>query len=112
MNEELLKEHPVYSPWAFSENEHDKCIVNEETYKWLKENYKITNQFHINYQKLNPDDFDIIINSAGKGYAYNLYEIIKNIPQLPISYLALLCDDGNLCFGYSIRSGNICIHTD
>jgi hypothetical protein len=112
MNNIILSEHPVYSSWAGTENEHEKSKTNHETYQWLIENYKINTKWSIEHNKLNMDDFDIVYEGAGTGYGTSSYKIIKNILELPNEYLALLCDHGNLCFGYALRSGNICIYTD
>jgi len=112
MDQPLLDLHPVYSSWAYTKDEMDKCKINNETYKWLKETYKIATEWFIENKKLIIDDFDIVYESTGVGYGTHSYKIIKNSLDLPNNYLALICDDGNLCFGYSMRNGNICIHID
>ena len=60
----------------------------------------------------NADDYDVIIKCVGYGYAHTKYRVIKNAPELSTQDLAILCDRGNVCFGYRTEGGCICIHTD
>lgn len=65
------------------------------------------------WQPINQDDYDIVIDDLGSGYAHHKYKAIKNIPNLSNKDLAIICDRGNLCFGYRVEYGNIiCVHTD
>ena len=92
--------------------------MNAEIYKELREKYRInTNGLIFNeqlrkFEDANPDDFDVIIKGAGSGYACQHYNIIKNAPQLSNDELALICDGGNLCFGYRGGGSRITIHID
>ena len=62
---------------------------------------------------INPDDYDIIYKCIGYGYASTKYEIVKNKPHLSLDELALICDNGNLCFGYTNYGCNIIVvYTD
>ena len=111
-------EKRVYSTWAFSENEGEKAEINRTIYKELKEKYKIsTSETYYNAETktrepINADDFDIIVTCEGSGYAHKLYKVVKNEPKLSTAELALICDGGNLCFGYDMRDGLIAVHTD
>lgn len=40
------------------------------------------------------------------------YFITKNKPKLTTFELALICDDGNLCFGFDVTASGIKIYTD
>ena len=60
----------------------------------------------------NMDKFDVVIEPTGFGYAHSKYRVLKNAPGLPTQDLAIICDEGNLCFGYRTEGSVICIHTD
>ena len=108
----------IYSSWAFSQNADEKGKTNIETYREYKEKYKIARSTRIYNSKtkkmedINENDFDIIVSWVGSGYAHSKYKVIKNKPNLNMRELALICDEGNLCFGYRVENGIICIHTD
>ena len=44
---------------------------------------------------------DVVYGRVGGSYGNSLYEIYKNTPNLSKTELALICDNGNLCFGHS-----------
>ena len=82
-----------------------------DRYKELQEQYKIK---HGTYG-LTPDtmnDYDIIVQCISTGYAHKKYRVVKNAPGLSIEDLAVICDEGNLCFGYRTEGSIICIYTD
>lgn len=56
--------------------------------------------------------YDVVVVHAGSGYAHVKYRVLKNAPGLTMKDLAIICDRGNLCFGYRVEGGIICIHTD
>lgn len=58
------------------------------------------------------DDYDVVIKYVGQGYAHTKYQVIKNGPNLLVQDLAVLCDRGNLCFGYRTQGSTIIVHTD
>ena len=99
----------IYSDWAFSESESEKAHINLEIYKELKQTYKV----YINDIKfilkdgedVNFNDYDVIIGRK-PCYNHGEYKIYKNKPNLSAEELALLCDEGNLCFGYSTMGEN------
>ena len=113
-----MVEKKIYSPWAFRENEAEKCDMNRTIYKELKEKYKISRTNRVynvelkKFEDINQDDFDVIVTGAGSGYAHTKYKVIKNAPKLSTSELALICDEGNLCFGHRTEGSLIVIHTD
>lgn len=108
----------ISSPWAYTENASEKRKVNRQIYEELRKKYKIatsTRKWNTELKKMediNTDDFDVVIECAGHGYAHTKYRVIKNIPKLTTKELALICDDGNLCFGYRTEGSLIVIHTD
>lgn len=58
------------------------------------------------------DQYDVVIEPAGSGYAHTKYRVLRNKPGLSMRDLAIICDKGNLCFGYRVDNGIICVHTD
>ena len=98
----------VYSNYAFSENAKKKAELNRESYIRLKDKYKI-----LKYSKQrDSEDFDIILRFCGPEYHSFSYIVEKNTPSLTDHELALICDNGNLCFGYTIEDRRIVIFTD
>ena len=92
-------EKKIYSSWAFKENESEKAHCNREIYKELCEKYKIS------------DDYDIILDRT-PGYNHSTYSVIKNNTELSQLELALICDDGNLFFGYTMQGSQFYIFED
>lgn len=107
MNNENLKiERKIYSSYAFSKNEGEKRKCNAEIFEELKKKHKIFRKDNglavIDGVDCNFADYDIIIGRSPK-YHHAIYYVFKNVPKLTMDELALLCDHGNLCFGYSIE---------
>ena len=102
-------ERKIYNGWAFKENEKEKSEINMSIYKELKQKYKIGKEHFDN--RLNQDDYDIILRRK-VGYNHSTYKIVKNTPNLNIYELALIADDGNLCFGFTLKMGDIYIFED
>lgn len=109
----------VYTNWAFDEDADMKRKANIQTYKELESKYRVMHCFRSNLDKVNMEEYDIVIASTGSGYAHEKYIIEKNQPRLDFDELALLCDRGNLCFGYRKgcmdyrdKIGSLIIHTD
>lgn len=102
-------ENRIYSGWAFTENEREKAKVNLSIYEQLHSKYKVyRNDLKINLtdgEDLNFDDYDVIIGRK-PCYHHGEYKVYKNKPNLTKDELALLCDTGNLCFGYRTMGTN------
>lgn len=82
-----------------------------DRYKELKETYKIA----YSARGLSNDEFaahDIVVEHIGFGYAHSKYRVMLNKPNLSTKDLAIICDKGNLCFGYRVEGNIICVHTD
>lgn len=99
-------EKKIYSSLAFKENESEKAHCNREIYKELCEKYKISR-----YKVENSDDYDIVLDRT-PGYNHSTYSVIKNNTELSQLELALICDDGNLCFGYIMQGSQFYIFED
>ena len=92
-----------YSVW-FSE-----IPENDPLWKELMEKYK----FKIGRpSEINMDDYDVVVSCNNVGYAHVKYTVLKNAPNLTDREIALLCDGGNLCFGYRVEGNTICVYTD
>lgn len=94
-------EKKVYPSWAYTENQYEKRNINIEIYEELKEKYKINK-----YASKNIEEYDIAFEFNGFGYANKSFKILSNKAGLSSDELALIADDGNLCFGYK-RTGDI-----
>lgn len=80
-----------------------------DRYKELRQEFKILRTHN---PPEDMSDWDIVIRPAGPGYAHYKYRIVKNAPGLSTKELAIICDEGNLCFGYRVEGGMILVHTD
>lgn len=95
-------EKKIYSPWAFTENESEKAKINNAIYKELKEKYKILKVSDVDHRLPTNEELeqnDIVI-SRKACYAHGEYKIYKCPDEITLDELALICDGGNLCFGY------------
>lgn len=105
MSEKQIEiEKRIYSGWAFSKNELEKRDSNKAIFKELHNKYKIyRNDCSIDIEEeiLNDESYDVIIGRKA-GYNHAEYIIYRNKPQLDNMELALLCDNGNLCFGFNL----------
>lgn len=108
-------ENKIYSPWAFTENENEKAASNRQIYEKLMKEYRVfRHDCKIDLKDgvdCNFTDYDIVIGRKA-GYAHALYKIYKNRPSLSNDKLALLCDHGNLCFGYGMQGDAIRVCED
>ena len=103
MTVETKLEKKVYSPWAYTENESEKSKINYELYKEIKGKAHWvggSNGYGHNISYMVIDDQDYFDNlKKNKGDK----EVINQI--------ALIADDGNLCFGYTFQ-GKLTEYTD
>jgi len=110
-----MVEKKIYSSYAFTENEGEKMSRNYEIHKELKDKYRVyrndTKMELADGADCNFDDYDIVIGRQ-PGYNHALYRIYKNAPGLSTLELALLCDGGNLCFGYMTQGELIRVSED
>lgn len=95
-------EKRVYSSYAFEENEVEMMRINREIYNELNKKYKILKVSDVDHKlptenELNNND---IVYSRKACCAHGEYKIYKCPEEVTLDELALICDDGNLCFGY------------
>lgn len=102
-------ERKIYSSFAFKGNEKEMMKINRSIYEELCEKYKISNSLEKynsetkKMETINFDDYDLIYERKA-GYKHADYYLRKNNTKLSSDELALIFDDGNLCFGYSKKS--------
>lgn len=88
------------------------------TYEQLKEDYKINYsglkiyEPGIGYVPINPDDYDVIIESAGSVYAGQKYRILKKPDDISTEELVSICDKGGYNFGYRFDGSTLVVYTD
>ena len=112
METELEKK--VYSSWAFTEYETLKSKINKQIYKELKEKYKILKLSDIDHKEPTNEELteNDIVYSRKACYAHGEYIIYKYPKEIKIDELALICDDGNLCFGYRGNKKYLSVYED
>ena len=103
-------ERIIYEPWAFTENEREKAKINKEIYQELCNKYKIlkvrrdaleskNEPFSVpTTEELANNDF---VYARRACYLRGEYKIYKCPDELTLDEIALICDEGNLCFGYA-----------
>ena len=58
------------------------------------------------------EEYDVVVEHSGSGYACSKYKVVRNVPKLGSKDLAIICDSGNLCFGYRTSGNDIVVYTD
>lgn len=99
-SEERNQTMKVYSEWAFNADADMKRKANIQTFQELESRYRIKRCFRSSLDKVNMEEYDIVIALVESGCGQTKYIVYKNQPRLDFDELALLCDRGNLCFGY------------
>lgn len=96
-------EKRIYDSWAFTENESEKSKINNEIYEELKEKYKILKVSDVDHREATKEELEQndIVYSRKACYGHGEYRIYKCPEEVTLNELALICDGGNLCFGYS-----------
>jgi hypothetical protein len=110
MSENTSLEHRIYSSYAFSENEREKGKINSEIYQEMKAKAVVVYREEDATEELKKEK--AVLLDYKHGYAHTVYKVLSNPHNLSTLELALVCDGGNLCFGYRTEYGNIVIHTD
>ncbi len=104
----------IYESWAFTENEMEKFEINKEILKELKQKYKICKVSDADHkeptqEQLNDND---IVYSRKACYNKGDYKIYKCPDEVSVIEMALICDGGNLCFGYIGNKNHIEVFED
>lgn len=102
-----MLEKKIYSGFAFSENEHEKFVINHEIYQELTKKYKIYEKgTWYDLPTKNSDDitseilenYDLVYTRKA-GYGHAIYTVLKKPDAITDRELMLIFDEGNLCFG-------------
>ena len=109
-------EKRVYSKWAFEENSTKKSKINEQIYEELISKYKVARVSSLSFPKKEAlkayKDYDLVIE-GGSGYGRAIsFRVVKNTTSLSLDEVALICDKGNLCFGYEVTKDIITVWID
>ena len=110
-----MLDRKVYSGWAFKDDGDEMARINMEIYKELKPKIKMC---YIDYRtkivQCTNEDMEkyCCIVPDGHGYGNQQYKVLSNPHNLSNDELALVCDGGNLCFGYRGGYTSFIIYTD
>ena len=97
-------ELPAHSSWAFKKDADRLAAENKATYEALR---KVCTRGEL------PCGGKVVVKEMGPVYHRRRFKVICNPIQLDSKHIALFCDRGNLCFGYTVtNSGGIEIFTD
>jgi len=103
-------ERKIYNAWAFTDNAGEKGAINRQIYEEdLRPKAK-----EIGSREPAKGDLEkyTCYKLVGIGYGHKKYEILSNPHNFSALELALICDEGNLCFGYRVEDNCIVINTD
>lgn len=82
-----------------------------DRYKELQQQYKIAHSAR-DLTSAQFNEYDVVVERCGSGYAHTKYRVLSNKAGLSTKDLAIICDKGNLCFGYRTEGQIICVYTD
>lgn len=89
-------EEKVYSGWAFTERKEEKRDINRKIYERLCKENRVTK---LSENIVDPS-YDLVLTVAYDMYSTE-YVVNRNRNKLSADEIALIVDEGNLCFGYS-----------
>jgi hypothetical protein len=92
-------ERKVYPNWAFTKRGAEKGKINKSIYEELLAKHKVS------YSERFAPTSDVVIEIDYLPYSRK-YMVLKNKPNLSADEIALIVDNGNLCFGYTGDSLN------
>lgn len=100
----------VYAPWAFKEDEDAKRDANRELYGRILERLGTSQREQafrrtfeaggLRFERLEPR------------YKRICFRVDEKPDWMTWAEVALVCDDGNLCFGFSVSGNFIDVYTD
>lgn len=105
----------INTGWAFKPNENELYEENLAIYKKLAPKAKlIWLNFYTKKYDVTQDDLQNYMCYTQKKYGYGhiTYKVLSNPFNFTEDEQALICDDGNLCFGYRKLGNLITIYTD
>lgn len=89
---------PVHSSWAFKKDAERLHMENQATYEALR---------GVCTRGEAPCGGKVVIKELGPAYGRRRFKVICNPIKLDSKHVALFCDRGNLCFGYTISGGGV-----
>lgn len=107
-------ERHIYDSWAFTSDEQEKYKINREILQELKSKYKICKVSDANHKEPSDEqlkDNDIVYSRQAE-YLRGDYRIYKCPEEVTVLELALICDNGNLCFGHNGNKKHIVVYED
>lgn len=113
----MLVPFKIYAGWMYSEDAEQKQEFNRCIYNELLEVYSVAREiveYDANTRQFVPvnfDEYDIVLDPR-PCYAHVEYRIAKNDTDLDETELALICDHGNLGFGYTTKDNDIYVFTE
>lgn len=107
-------EKKVYSSYAFKKDEEEMMRINMTIYNELKAKYKIIKVSDIDHKEPSKEELEQndIVYSRKACYGHGEYRIYKCPEDVTLDELALICDGGNLCFGYSGNKNYLSVFED
>lgn len=105
----------INTGWAFKPNENELREENLAIYKKLAPKAKlIWLNFYTKKYDVTQDDLQNYMCYTQKKYGYGniTYKVLSNPFNFTEDEQALICDGGNLCFGYRKLGNLITIYTD
>jgi len=87
-----------------------QTISNREYYEGIKDKAVIIYDKGQNTEELSKTK--TVILRCRDGYAHSDYLVLSNMWELEEFELALICDGGNLCFGYRASGNMISVYND
>lgn len=102
----------VYKSYAFTENEREKAKSNRARYEEIKSKWNILCRGYAGIREAEDlTIYDLIIVRKPE-YHHSICKVIENKTDLTQDEIALVCDGGNLCFGYRMQGEDFYIFED
>lgn len=107
-------EKKIYNSWAFTSNEQEKYQMNREIFQELRNKYKICKISDVSHKEPTKEQLEEndIVYSRSAEYLQGDYRIYKCPDEISTIQMALICDEGNLCFGYRGDKKHIIVYED
>ena len=91
-------EHKIFANWAFLKRGIEMAKINGQIYEELLNKYKVS-------ADISNTEADVVIEVEYQAYVKR-YRVLRNRPNLTADQVALIVDNGSLCFGYSGTNDN------
>ena len=95
---ELPLEKKIRPNWAFLKRGQEMAKINAQIYEELLNKYKVS-------ADISNTEADVVIEVEYQAYVKR-YRVLRNRPNLTADQVALIVDNGSLCFGFSGTNDN------